>query len=207
MKLNILFVDDDKYFISELKKKLSPLEEEWDLIFTNGGKEALSMIETIRVDVIVSDIRMPIMDGIQLLSIVKEKYPHIIRITLSEYVNDNMVLRTARVVHQSLLKPTTQEIIKRTIEKTSKLRKRLRNNELLSLINSIDALPSLPEIYLKLEEEINSHNSSIEKLGKIISTDPTITARILQLTNSAFFGIPFRITDMTQALNYLGINI
>ena len=207
MKLSILFVDDDPNIIAGLKRMLHPLKKEWNLIFTNGGNEALEKIESTPVDVVISDIRMPGIDGTQLLTKIKDKYPHIVRITLSGYANDNMALRNARIVHQSLSKPTTPEIIKSTIENAHKLRQRLMNDELLSLINGIDDLPSLPEVYLKLEEEINSKNSSVDKLSKIISTDPIITAKILQLTNSAFFGLPHRISNITQALNYLGINI
>jgi putative nucleotidyltransferase with HDIG domain len=207
MKLSILFVDDELNIIAGLKRMLHPLKKEWDLIFTNGGKEALELIESTPIDVVISDIRMPGIDGTQLLTRIKEKYPHIVRITLSGYANDNMALRNTRIVHQSLSKPTTPEIVKFTIENAYKLRQRLQNSELLSLINGIDDLPSLPEVYLKLEEEINSKNSSLDKLSKIISTDPIITAKILQLTNSAFFGLPHRISNMNQALNYLGINI
>ncbi len=207
MKLSILFVDDELNIIAGLKRMLHPLKKEWDLIFSNGGKEALELLESTSIDVVISDIRMPGIDGTQLLTRIKEKYPHIVRITLSGYANDNMALRNTRIVHQSLSKPTTPEIVKFTIENAYKLRQRLQNSELLSLINGIDDLPSLPEVYLKLEEEINSKNSSLDKLSKIISTDPIITAKILQLTNSAFFGLPHRISNMNQALNYLGINI
>lgn len=207
MKLSILFVDDEINIIAGYKRMLHSLRKEWNLIFTTSGKEALEIIESNPIDVVISDIRMPGIDGTQLLTKVKEKYPHIVRITLSGYANDNMALRNTRIVHQSLSKPTTPEIIKFTIEKAYKLRQHLQNSELLALINGIDDLPSLPEVYLKLEEEINSKNSSLDNLSKIISTDPIITAKILQLTNSAFFGLPHRISNITQALNYLGINI
>lgn len=150
---------------------------------------------------------MPGIDGSQLLTKVKAIYPHIVRITLSGYANDNLALRNSRIVHQSLSKPTTPETVKLTIEKAYKLRQKLNNEELLSIVNGIDDLPSLPEIYIKLEEEINSENSSIDKLSNIISTDPMITAKILQLTNSAFFGLPNRISNITQALNFLGIKL
>ena len=207
MKLSILFVDDDINIISGLKRMLHQLRKEWNLSYATGGKEALEILESNKVDVIISDIRMPGIDGTQLLIKVKDLYPHIIRITLSGYANDNLALSNTRIVHQSLSKPTTPESIKLTIEKAYLLRQRLNNDELLSLINGIDELPSLPEVYLKLEEEINSSNSSIDKLSKIISTDPIITAKILQLTNSAFFGLSNRISNMTQALNYLGIKV
>lgn len=207
MKLSVLFVDDDDSIINGLRRMMHPMRNKWELFYVTGGKEALDLLEKTKIDVIISDIRMPVIDGNQLLTQIKAKYPHIVRITLSGYANDSLALRNARIVHQSLSKPTTPEDVKTTIEKAYRLKQKLNNEELLSVINGIDDLPSLPEIYLKLEEEINSENSSIDKISSIISTDPMITAKILQLTNSAFFGLPNRITNIPQALNFLGIKI
>lgn len=206
MKLSILFVDDEANVISGLKRMLRQLRKDWQLYFAGGAKEAIEILESNKIDVIISDIRMPGIDGTQLLTKVQQSYPHIVRITLSGYANDNLALKNTKIAHQSLSKPATPESIKSTIEKTYELRKRLNNDELLSLINGMDKLPSIPEVYLNLEEEINSPNSSIDKLGKIIVKDPFITAKILQLTNSAFFGLPNRISNITQALNMLGVN-
>lgn len=207
MKLSILIVIDDPKLIAGLKGDFPLQQKDWKLIFVSDDTGAAAILETDKIDVIIADISLHRIDGTKLLNKVKEKYPHIIRIVLSQYANDHMALRNSRVVHQSIAKPTTPKIIVNTIEKANKLRNQLQDSELLSLINTIDVLPSLPDIYLKLEEEINSKSSSIEKLGKIISTDPAITSKILHLANSAFFGLPQRISNITQALNFLGINI
>lgn len=205
--LKILFVDDDPNILSGLKRMMYPMKNEWDMLFTDQAKTALEIIEKTNIDVIISDIRMPGIDGSQLLSDVKKNYPSIIRITLSGYADDNIAMRNSRIVHQSLSKPTTAEKIHNTIKRIINLRERLRDDELLEFINGIEELPSLPEIYVKLEEEINLPNASIDRIAKIIYSDPLISVKILQLTNSAFFGLPNRITNIVQALNYLGIKL
>lgn len=207
MNLSILFVSDDINLVNRLKGSLHKPKNDWNIVFANRTDEALSLLLANTFEVIIADISLRNIDGTQLLKRAKEKFPHIIRIALSNYINDQISLRNSRIVHQSIAKPTTPEIIIFKIEKAYKLRQQLQNSELLSLINGIDVLPSLPEVYLKLEEEINAKNSSVDKLSKIISTDPAITSKILHLVNSAFFGLPHRISNITQALNYLGINI
>ena len=207
MKLSVLFVDDDENIIGGIRRMMYPMRKEWDLLYANGGSEALELLKEKPVDVIISDIRMPGIDGTQLLTKVKELYPQTVRITLSGYANDSLALRNTRIVHQSLSKPSTPENVKNTIERAFKLRKILHNDDLLELVNGINQLPSLPEIYLELEKEINSPQISIDKISEIISNDPIITAKILQITNSAFFGLPTQITNIKQALNYLGIKI
>lgn len=207
MNLVVMFIDDEINLLNGLKRMMYPMRNEWDIVYANGGKEAQEILNQKDIDVVVSDIRMPGISGTQLLQFIKDNFPNIIRITLSGYANDNIALQNTRIVHQSLSKPTTPEKIKSTIEKAVNLRNRLRDNKLLSLVNNIEVLPSLPEIYLELEEEIKAENSSIEKISSIIKKDPLITVKILQLTNSAFFGLSNRISDIKQAVNILGINV
>jgi len=207
MKLSVLFVDDDAHTIDGIRRMMHAMRNEWGLLYANGGKDAIDILEQNQIDVIISDIRMPGVDGTELLTHVKENYPYIVRITLSGFMNDNLALRNTRIVHQSLSKPTTPEKIKKTIEKAHVLRKKLNNDELLTIINGIENLPSLPKIYLKLEEEMNSPSVSVNNLSKIVSNDPIVSAKILQLTNSAFFGLPNRISNIKQALNVLGTKL
>lgn len=207
MKLSILFVDDEENILFGLRRMLYPMRNEWRIFYSNGGEEALNFLKENEVDVIISDIRMPGMDGTQLLNKVREMYPQIIRITLSGYADDNLALKNTKVVHQCLSKPTDSNTIKIIIERAYKLRQALDNPELLKVINSLDTLPSLPQVYVKLENEINSSHSSINNIANIISNDPVITAKILQLTNSAFFGLPTHISNIKEAINFLGINL
>lgn len=207
MELNILFVDNNENALSGMKRMLYSTKEEWNVFFANSRDTAIEIFEKKPIDVIISDIRMPGIDGNHFLKEVKEKYPKTIRITLSGYANDTLALKNSKIVHQSLIKPTNLQKIKNIIERTIELRETLDNEELLKLVNSLEVLPTLPEIYVKLENEINAKETSIERISKIISSDPSITAKILQLTNSAFFGLPMRISNMTQALNFLGIKL
>ncbi len=206
MKFKILFVDDELNVLNGIKRMLYSMRREWEIFYAQSGMQALAILKKNKIDIIISDIKMPGMDGAQLLSEVKNKYPQIIRITLSGYADETYALKNTRNVHQSLIKPTNAKDIKNTVERALNLRKILNNFELQKTINAIEQLPSLPEIYIKLEKEINTPNFSIEKIADIVSTDPLITAKILQLTNSAFFGLPIKTTNIKQALNYLGMN-
>ncbi|HBG25501.1 MAG: hypothetical protein A2Y10_14550 [Planctomycetes bacterium GWF2_41_51] len=86
----ILFVDDDKLILSSLKRGL--IDEPYHLLFAESGKEALSILEKNEVHVIVTDMRMPEMLGLELLKIVKEKYPNMVRIILSGYTQVGTLL-------------------------------------------------------------------------------------------------------------------
>lgn len=206
-KLKILFVDDEPNVIRGLKRMLFSLRKEWDQYFALSGEEALNIMQESEVDVVVSDMRMPKMNGAELLERIKEKYPKAVRIILSGYSDKELALKSTSAVHQFLAKPCDSEYLKKIVEKSFNLREHLHNENLLNFITGVGKLPSLPDVYLRLEEELNKEDASLNNVSKIISQDITMTAKILQLVNSAFFGLPANISSPMQAVNYLGINI
>jgi len=86
----ILFVDDEEKVLNSLKRGL--LDEPYITLFATSGKGALDILEKNEVHVIVTDMRMPEMSGLELLRIVKEKYPHIVRLVLSGYTQITTLL-------------------------------------------------------------------------------------------------------------------
>jgi putative nucleotidyltransferase with HDIG domain len=73
-----------------------------------------------------------------------------------------------------------------------------------TLLNQSDELPSLPEIYIKVSDLLESEDSSSREIGEAVQTDPSLTARILKLINSAYYGMPRQVTSVAQAVSLLG---
>lgn len=89
-KRTVLFVDDEERLLASLKRGL--LSEPYNTLFVNSGKKALDILEQQAVHVLVTDMRMPEMGGLELLRTVKQKYPHIVRMVLSGYTQVSTVL-------------------------------------------------------------------------------------------------------------------
>lgn len=207
MKKSILFVDDEPNLIQGLKRMLRNMRNEWDMYFVDGGEEALTLLSENHIDIIVTDMRMPGIDGATLLGKVIKQYPHMIRIVLSGHSDQEMVLRSTKFAHQFLAKPCDAETLKNTIERTCQLRDILRNETLLKIVTGLKTLPSSPSLYNRIIEEIQSPNVSLKKIGDIIAKDVAMTARVLQLVNSAFFGLPQRIVNPQHAVALLGLDL
>ncbi len=203
---NILFVDDDPNIRQELEKMLRPMRNGWNMEFVISGKEALNVLSKSKFDVIVSDMYMPEMDGVELLSSVMEQYPEIVRIICSGESDKEKILGSVKCTHQFLTKPYDLNTIKYSIERTCKLQDLLRNETLRNLVTGIKDLPSLPSLYGLIVQEMQSPDASLKKVGYIISQDISMSAKILQLVNSAYFGLPKKMTDPQQAAVYLGID-
>jgi len=206
MKKRILFVDDEPSVISGLQRMLHSMRKEWDMYFASSGAEALEILSRNPMDVVVSDMRMPVMDGAELLSRVMEAYPGVVRILLSGYSDEPTVLRSVKSAHQFISKPSEVNILKDTIDRTCMLREEFKDENLLRVVTGIKDLPSLPALHRSLIEEMESLEPSMKRIGEIISQDMSMTARVLQLTNSAFFGLGSKVTHPQQAVALLGLN-
>lgn len=89
-KPTVLFVDDEKQILTSLRRGL--IDEPYVQLFALSGEEAIEILENKEVHVIVTDMRMPEMNGLELLKIVKEKHPDIIRMVLSGYTQVTTLL-------------------------------------------------------------------------------------------------------------------
>ena len=205
-KRRILFVDDEQNVLDGLRRLLRFLRQEFELCFAESGEAALRMFAEQTFDVVVSDMRMPGMDGADLLAEVQKKYPHAIRIMLTGQADDASTLRTIGIVHQFLAKPCEPEKLKSTILRASALHRLIIDGNLKNLVSGIDTLPSLPSVYVKLQEELQKPEVSLDDVAAIISADLAMTAKILQLVNSAFFGFFQKVDSPARAVKLLGID-
>jgi HD-like signal output (HDOD) protein/CheY-like chemotaxis protein len=202
----LLFVDDEPKVLQGLQRQLRPMHNEWDMNFFEGGQKALDFMATHPVDIVVSDMMMPGMDGAQLLREVVKRHPQTVRIILSGHAEREAVLRLVGPAHQYLSKPCDADELRRAITSAFALRDLLGNERLKQLTTRIKNLPILPALQNQLTEELRKDSPSIEHIGEIISRDIGLTAKILQLVNSAFFGLAQPINNATEAVLYLGLN-
>ena len=204
-RLKLLFVDDEPSIVQGLRRMLNRMRGEWDMVFFTDPVEALENIHCDPPDVVVADMRMPKMNGGQLLEAVRNQHPQIIRLILSGYSDVEHSVRTIGVAHQFLIKPCSPEILQATIRRIVQLEELMANKDLLRLVAGIDHLPTLPTLYLDISKELSSADPLIDRIIEQIQTDPALTAKILQLVNSGFFGLPRNVSDVIEASQLLGV--
>jgi len=205
MKLSILFVDDDVNLLRGLRRILHKHREDWDITFMDSPLDALRLLEEKGFDVVVSDMRMPELDGASLLSEVEKRYPGTVRVVLSGYTEEKSVLRTIGPTHQYLAKPCNTEDIVALLDRTLALRGGLRSEALRTLAASLHNLPSPPDLYTRLTVEMRREASSMRTIANMIAEDVAMTAEVLRITNSAYFSLGSPVHDVFQAVRLLGL--
>jgi putative nucleotidyltransferase with HDIG domain len=203
----VLFVDDERKALDDLKLMLQVQEFPWEAAFASGGKSALDLMVEKPFDVIISDTRMPEMDGAALLKIVCERFPAAVRIVICSQEEMNGALRTVPVAHQFLLKPCDPHMLRVAVERATSLSDVLSNKMLASTVGSVKDLPVLPRTFMALREKLADPNASVKEVVKLVEQDISISAKILQLVNSALFGLPRESSTINTAVSYLGIDM
>lgn len=206
MSKRILFVDDEPMLLSGLERSLRGMRKEWEMQFALGGRAALEALARTPCDVLVTDMRMPEIDGSQLLEEVKRKYPRTVRFVLSGQSDREMILRSIGPTHQFLSKPCDLEELKQKVAQAFALRELLENPTLKEIVTRLDTVPSLPSLYVCLTEALSKSDITVAKIADIIKQDMGMTSKVLQLVNSAFFALPCRISSPHQAVSLLGID-
>lgn len=202
----IMFVDDEPEILAGIRRMLRGRRKQWDMEFVEGGPAALRRIEQDSFHVIVTDMRMPMIDGAELLEKVRQISPATVRIMLSGHSEKTSIMRSVRPAHQYLAKPVEKDRLEEVLEKSLNLNDLLADNNLTALLTQVESLPALPQIFERLMAEIESDDCSLKKVGDLIGKDMGMTATILKVVNSAFFGLPRMVSDPSQAVALLGVD-
>jgi YesN/AraC family two-component response regulator len=116
-KKRILFVDDDPSVLAGLRNVFYRDRNRWEMVFAAGGEQALVEVERAAFDAIVSDMRMPGIDGVKLLERVRELSPRTARIMLSGSADKEEIDRATRAVDELLSKPCDSATLRATLER------------------------------------------------------------------------------------------
>ena len=202
---SILFVDDEPKVLGALRRMLRNLRREWRMEFVESGPQALERLAAAPFDVLVTDMRMPGMDGSQLLCEVMARYPATVRIVLSGQCERESVLKCVGPAHQFLTKPCDSETLKSTIGRACRLRDHLPNERIQQVVSRIESLSSQPSVHGEVATELQSAAPSIQRVAESVSRDIAMSAKVVQLVSSGFFGTPRRVSSATSAVGLLGL--
>jgi len=207
MPQTILFVDEEKFVHKALKRSFRKMREEWDMRFAGSPSEAIEILNNNAIEVIVTETVFQGQSGLDFLKVVREGHPNSVRIILSGYSDQDVIMESVDLAHQYLAKPCEDEALKATISRAFMMKELLNHRALKEIVSQIDSLPTLPAIYVELVEELKSEDASIEKIGDTISKDIGLTAKILKMVNSSFFGLRQHITNPAKAVSLLGLDL
>lgn len=204
--IRVLFVDASAAPLAALEARLKPLFDDWQMQFVAGSEAALKQLEAERYDVVVSELGSVAagFDGSGLLHKCRDRWPAMVRLILSAEARQDVVMKALPVAHQFLAKPFDPVHLRQVVTRACALQAKLYSNGVMASLGSLKSLPAVPRLYQLLSQELDSGRATPKSIATIIEQDMSMTARLLQLVNSAYFGLSRRITNIREAVTYLG---
>lgn len=206
-RLVVLFVDDDARVQQSLRRIVVARRLPIELLLTTSAGQAERTLSSRSCDVIVTDARLPDMEGTRLLSMVQERWPMTMRILMTSEAEDSVVSSLLVAAHQLLNKPVGPLELLEAVQSASRLRFLLMDERLREVVHRMEHLPVVPRVYLELTKALRDENAANQTLARIISRDMSLTTGILKLVNTPYFGLTRRLEGMAQAVNFLGVNL
>jgi HD-like signal output (HDOD) protein len=201
----VLFVGEDLALWEQLQNQSGGFSENWDVAFAKSGLQALASMTQSPCDAIVADMQLPGMTGAQLLDEVIQRSPKTLRFIRASMADQQAAMKCVGTAHQYLVKPSDAQTIGFALDRAFSLESWLPNDTVQKLIAQMKKLPSPPNLYFKIVAELQSPDASIENIGSLIAQDPVLSAKLLQVVNSAVFGLQLQVVSASEAVMYLGM--
>src|ERR1700722_4087555 len=202
----VLFVDDEPQVLQGLRVSLYARRKEWDMHFAAGGAQAMELMRASPFDVLVTDLRMPSVNGTALVAWTRTNSPDPIRIVLSGYADDEQSRQLVSIAHRYLSKPCEPMQLEECVDRCLATRALIQSDELRTQLGSVGTLPPMPATFAALQRALADPTTDSSKIAAIVQKDTAIAAKVLQACNSAFFRLPRRVASIQQAVSYLGLS-
>ncbi|HTW09246.1 MAG TPA: HDOD domain-containing protein [Acidimicrobiales bacterium] len=203
--VSVMFVDDNQAGLTILKEAFGRIGDGWQTSFVPGGDVALHVMAERPVDAIVTSTPLSGMSAASFLRLAKMQYPRTARIALTSPGDKGAQLSALPVANQCLSKACGPGTLTRTVRRATELQAKLFSEATQRVVAQVGALPSMPSALAAVDQALSDEECSLSEIADVMSTDVAIVAKILQLVNSAFFGLRTEIRDLRQAVAYLGI--
>lgn len=201
----VVVVDGAAGQLTELESQLARLRADWEVECPPDAQTALAIADSRPADVVIADMRAAGMDGATLLREFQSRRPETVRILLSGQDDEDEALRALNVAHRVLAKPISAAETADAVDLVCSLHGILASERIREMVGRVDRLPPAPRLYLRLTQAMDDPNSDATQIAKLVSQDPALAAKVLQMCNSAMFSAGRQITDIRSAVARLGL--
>jgi HD-like signal output (HDOD) protein len=182
-----------------------PIPETWTVTRFDSPIEAGAALSDESFDVVVSLAGMPTEEGITFLVQTRDVAPEAVRLLVTADPGMRATVSLNRVAHEHLVGPITVDQLEDVFARTVAMHQHLSSVRLRSAMAKVQSLPAFPRLYNQIVEELERSEGDLSRIARVVMQDPGLTARVLQLVNSPFYGLRRQVHDTAQAVGLLGI--
>jgi HD-like signal output (HDOD) protein/ActR/RegA family two-component response regulator len=201
----ILFVDDEQRVLDGLSASLWKCRKIWDMKFVCGGPAAVETLRAHRFDAVVTDMRMPEIDGESVLVTTATHHPGTVRLILSGQTDRAVVTRTTSVAHQFLSKPCPPEELRECLDHMLAVARPMPD-PMRDLVCAVGKLPVSPRTFADLDRLLGGAELKLDELVRCAEADIGLTAKLLHVAGAGFYAKRQRVMTVSDAIDILGVD-
>jgi putative nucleotidyltransferase with HDIG domain len=203
----ILYVGPSVVGNTCLQECILDMNQEWQGVFAGSADDAWRILEQGRFDAVVTEGKLPDSDGLEFLNRVHARDAKVRRLIVIDLADRATALKCSGASHHCVPAPWDTTSLSDALQRTFDLRILLSNERVRQLVGKMSRVPSPPDLYFNIAKALRSQNAELDEIAKLILQDLAITAKLLQLANSAALGLRSRVTTVHQAMQYLGLEM
>lgn len=200
MNSRILIVDDEPNILQGLQRMLRSYRDRCEFEFAGGAAEALDVLARVPCDAVISDLRMPGMDGAELLWEVRERSPASLRVILTGQTDRQVFLKSVEPAHQYLTKPCSPEVLRASVERVLELPRWLPDPSLRVDVGRLCTVPGSPHVVGELRKELAKPEPSVDRVVDLFSRGIAISAKLYQIATCALSATDFEPGEAARQL-------
>ncbi len=198
----VLFVTAQSEWRRQIENEFQADRPDWVGQHASDAPEALELLTAAPHMAVVVDA--VVADGLHLLETVVRQFPAVLRLVRCGVKERASVAKWSRLGVTLIGPDIDASALVGTLLRAERLQGWMSDPAIGSLLAQFRILPARPELYSQVTEELQSPAGSMETVAGFIAQDPIMSAKILQVANSAFFGLPYEICEPAQAVMFLG---
>ena len=205
--MRILLVDDETRLLDSTRRAIRLERPSWAVFTASGGVEAIQVLQERSIDVLVTDMLMPGMDGAGVLRMARQLSPGTVRLILSGHAGRDLIQSCEASFHQFLGKPVDPEAFIRVMDSFVIDEARPMATAARRLVAGLERVPSLPTLYRDLAHQLNEPSPSMEAVSRIVQLDLGMASKVLKLANSCYVTSELKVNDLRQAVELLSLDV
>lgn len=200
-----LVVDASPGLLDAVLDAIAALRPDWQITATHDAGDAADVIRHTRPDVVAVADSLTGLQPRELLTLAREQAPTAVRLGIVDGAGRLRGAPLVDLAHRLVSRPLDAASVVREVERAMRLAAQLRSERLRAALVRITRLPAAPGLFIDISQVLASGRASTERITDLVRRDPAITARVLQIANSALYARGTKTTDLNAAVLRLGV--
>jgi HD-like signal output (HDOD) protein len=204
--MRILMVNESETWLQEIRRTFWQKHRHWEVLLAHGADEAMLALKRDLVDVLITGMQLPGINGAELLHQVRELQPGVVRILMVEAEQAEQAEQSEGDLHRLFITPVEPAFLISVVESLDSEDDEECVRAIRTAVGGLGHLPSLPSLYSELVALLQREDAGMKEVARLVRKDPSMAGQVLKTANSVHFSGGRSVAELGQAVAMLGVD-